>query len=87
MDLTISPARLGRMAVGLLILALLYRRVAVLGRVTVLLWLGVLGVIAWVGVEGFLHFDAARAFDFGRGSRPKSASRWAVPWSWRCTPI
>ncbi len=71
MDLTITPARLGCMAVGLLILALLYRRVAVLGRVTVLLWLGVLGVIAWVGVEGFLHFDAARAFDFGTGGPPK----------------
>ncbi len=67
LDLTISPARLGCMAIGVLILVLLYRRVAVLGRLTVVLWLGVLGVIAWIGIEGFLHFDAARAFDFGDG--------------------
>ncbi|HWG44784.1 MAG TPA: APC family permease [Gemmataceae bacterium] len=65
LDLTISPVRLGCMAIGLVILVLLYRRVAILGRLTVVLWLGVLGVIAWIGVEGFLHFDAARAFDFG----------------------
>jgi amino acid transporter len=65
MDLTVSPARLGCMAVGVLLLMLLYRRVAVLGRLTVLLWLGVLAVAAWVAIEGVLHFDAARAFDFG----------------------
>jgi len=63
MALTISPARLGCLAVGVLILALLYRRVTVLGRLTVLMWLAVLGVIAWICTEGFLHFDAARAFD------------------------
>ncbi len=66
LDLTVSPARLGCVAVGLLLIVLLYRRVAVLGRLTVLLWLGVLAVIAWIGVEGILHFDAARAFDFSQ---------------------
>jgi amino acid transporter len=70
LDLTVSPARLGCMAIGLLILVLLYRRVAVLGRLTMLLWLGVMGVIAWICVEGFRHFDAARAFDFG-GQEPE----------------
>jgi amino acid transporter len=69
MALTISPVRLGCLAVGVLLIALLYRRVTVLGRLTVLLWLGVLGVIAWIGVEGMLHFDAARAFDLD-GPRP-----------------
>lgn len=66
MDMTISPARLGCVAVGVVILFLLYRRVTVLARFTVLLWLGVLGVIAWICIEGFLHFNAARAFDFGQ---------------------
>jgi amino acid transporter len=65
MDLTVSPARLGCVAVGLILIVLLYRRVAVLGRLTVLLWLGVMAVSAWICVEGLLHFDAARAFDFG----------------------
>jgi amino acid transporter len=64
MDLTVSPARLGCLVIGVIILVLLYRRVTVLGRLTVLLWLGVLGAIAWICIEGFLHFDAARAFDF-----------------------
>ncbi len=64
-DVTVSPARLGAVAVGVFILVLLYRRIEVLGRLTVLLWLGILGVIAWICIEGFLHFDAARAFDFG----------------------
>jgi basic amino acid/polyamine antiporter, APA family len=74
MDLTISPARLGCVAVGVFILVLLYRRIEVLGRLTVLLWLGVLGVIAWICIEGFLHFDAARAFAFGE-SRPENIGR------------
>jgi amino acid transporter len=67
MDVTVSPARLGAMAIGLAIIVLLYRRVTVVGRLTVLLWLGVLGVIAWICIEGWLHFDAARAFDFTVG--------------------
>ena len=65
LDLTVSPARLGCVAVGMVLIVLLYRRVAVLGRLTVLLWLGVMAVSAWICVEGLLHFDAARAFDFG----------------------
>src|SRR5690349_24185107 len=52
MDLTISPARLGCMGIGVLILVLLYRRIDVLGRMTMFLWLGVLGVIGWICLEG-----------------------------------
>jgi amino acid transporter len=73
-DLTVSPARLGAVAVGVFILVLLYRRIEVLGRLTVFLWLGILGVIAWICIEGFLHFDAARAFDFGE-SMPENMGR------------
>jgi amino acid transporter len=74
MDLTISPARLGCLAIGVVILVLLYRRVTVLGRLTVLLWLSVLGVIAWICIEGFLRFDAARAFDF-HDTKPENIGR------------
>ena len=73
-DVTVSPARLGAVAVGVFILVLLYRRIEVLGRLTVLVWLGILGVIAWICIEGLLHFDAARAFDFGE-SRPEIMGR------------
>ena len=68
MDLTVSPARLGCLAVGVVILVLLYRRVTVLGRLTVCS-----GWVSWASspgsvIEGLLHFDAARAFDFGEAS-------------------
>jgi APA family basic amino acid/polyamine antiporter len=61
--LTLSPAQLGCAAVGVLLIVLLYRRVAILGRLTMLFWLGVLGAIAWICLEGFLHFEPARVFD------------------------
>ncbi|HJT77796.1 MAG TPA: APC family permease [Gemmataceae bacterium] len=57
-----SPARMGAVLAGVLILFLLYRRVTTLGRLTVAFWLGVLAVIAWVLVEGGLRFDPAVAF-------------------------
>jgi amino acid transporter len=63
--LTISPARLACIAVGALLIVLLYRRVTSLGRLTVLLWLGVVGVVAWVCVEGWLRLDWPRVLDHG----------------------
>ncbi len=60
----LDPSRLTGLAAGALILLLLYRRITVLGRLTVTFWLGVLGVIAWILIEGAAHFDPAKAFDF-----------------------
>jgi len=60
----LSPAKAIALAIGVLILVLLYRRITALGRLTVVLWVGVLGIIAWVVVDGLLHFDPAVAFDF-----------------------
>jgi amino acid transporter len=69
--LTLSPARAACVVVGLALILLLYRSVTTLGRLTFLLWLGVLGIIAWVLVEGFRSFDPAVAFDFsGAAARP-----------------
>jgi basic amino acid/polyamine antiporter, APA family len=59
-----GPARLLAFLVGLGIVALLRRNITTLGRLTVTVWLGVMGVIAWVLVEGALRFDPAVAFDF-----------------------
>jgi len=58
-----GPSRLIGLAAGALILFLLYRRITVLGRLTVVFWLGVLGIIAWILIEGAVHFDPERAFD------------------------
>ena len=57
-------------AIGACVLAvlLLYRRIGVVGRLSKLLWIGVLGTVAWVIVAGLSHFDPARAFAFPAGA-------------------
>ena len=62
--LIVSPARLLAVGLGVLIVALLYRRMKSLRWMTVTVWVGVLVVIAWILVEGALRFDPRVAFDF-----------------------
>ncbi len=50
--------------VGALNIFLLYRRIKLIGRITVGLWVGVLLTVAAVIVTGAVKFDAQRAFDF-----------------------
>src|SRR5262249_23628156 len=64
LGISVNPAKAIALAIGVLILVLLYRRITTLGRLTVVLWVGVLGIIAWVIVDGLLHFAPAKAFDF-----------------------
>src|ERR1700735_596042 len=47
---------------------LLYRRITVIGRLSKILWLGVMATIGWVIFAGLTHFNAARAFDFPPGA-------------------
>jgi amino acid transporter len=66
-----DPSRVLAILLGVLMLFLLYRRITVLGRLTMTFWIGVLAAIAWILIEGLLHFDPDRAFDFsGRASSP-----------------
>jgi amino acid transporter len=60
--------RLASAAVGVLVVVLLYRRVSAIGRMTVVLWVGMLLTCGWVIVSGLMHFNAARAFDFPPGA-------------------
>jgi amino acid transporter len=72
-SLTISfgPSQvLGVLVIGLL-LFLLYRRIATLGKWTMTFWLGVLGAIAWILLAGGAHFQSSIAFDFSG-----NASHW-----------
>ena len=55
-------------AVGLLNIALLYRQIGSIGKLTVSLWVGTLLTTAIVIVTGLLHFDAGVAFDFPPGA-------------------
>jgi amino acid transporter len=60
--------KLAAAGVGVLVVALLYRRISVLARMTVVLWIGMLLTCGWMIVSGMLHFNAARAFDFPPGA-------------------
>src|SRR5437867_3694824 len=54
--------------VGVLNIALLYRRITSIGKITVALWVGtILTTLAVIG-SGATHFDAKLAFDFPKGA-------------------
>jgi amino acid transporter len=43
---------------------LLYRRITTIGKISVLLWVGVVGTMLWLIWGGVTHFNAKIAFDF-----------------------
>jgi amino acid transporter len=47
---------------------LLYRRITTIGKISVLLWTGVVGTMLWLIWGGVRHFDAHMAFDFPPGA-------------------
>src|ERR1700730_13005362 len=55
-------------AVGIVNIGLLYRRITSIGTITVSLWIGTLLTTFAVIATGALHFSAARAFDFPPGA-------------------
>ncbi|NUN69624.1 MAG: amino acid permease [Bacteroidetes bacterium] len=60
-----------RVASGLLVItltAILYRRIGTVGKISVALWVGVLGTMAWFIIGGLSHFDPALAFDYPEGA-------------------
>jgi fructoselysine transporter len=52
----------------LLLLVLLYRRITTIGKISVLLWVGVVATLVWMIWGGLRHFDAKLAFDFPPGA-------------------
>src|SRR5512138_3544800 len=59
--------------VGLLAIALLYRRIHSIGKITVSLWIGTLLTVAVVIATGAFTFDSKVAFDFPAGAFDFSA--------------
>ena len=55
-------------AVGLVNIALLYRRIHSIAKITVALWAGTLITVAGVMITGALHFNPRIAFDFPPGA-------------------
>ena len=56
------------MSVGVLVIGLLYRRVTSIGKLTVVLWAGMLITVLWVILAGISHFNAKVVFDFPSGA-------------------
>lgn len=53
---------------GVLVVTLLYRRITAIGRLTVVLWVGMLVTVAWIILSGIGRFDAKLVFDFPPGA-------------------
>ncbi len=62
--MTPMQSRFVSMAVGVAVIALLYRGVTAVGRMAVVLWVGVLATALWIIAGGLAHFHAGTAFDF-----------------------
>ena len=52
----------------ILLVILLYRRITTVGKISVLLWAGVVATMLWLIWGGLRHFDAKQAFDFPPGA-------------------
>jgi amino acid transporter len=64
LDMVVSGSQLAAVGIMAIVTVLAYRRIALAGRLMVVLWVGMLVTVAWVIVTGLTHFSAARAFDF-----------------------
>jgi len=68
---------LGKKAVSgglvIVLVVLLYRRISTIGKISVLLWVGVIGTMVWVIIGGLTHFDRRLAFSFPAGA-------WKLSW-------
>ncbi len=52
----------------LLLVVLLYRKITAIGKISILLWMGVVGTMLWLIWGGIRHFDPKLAFDFPPGA-------------------
>lgn len=62
--LTGMQTKLIAVAVTLLAVALLYRRVTSVAKISLILWLGMILTVVLIVITGVLHFDPQLAFDF-----------------------
>ena len=67
-NIVITPGTWLAMGSCVFAVLLLYRRISSIGRLSKLLWGGVLLTVAWVISAGITHFHAAQAFDFPPGA-------------------
>jgi amino acid transporter len=70
--MSISPTRFAGFGLGVLIFVLLYRRVATLGKLSLVFLLAIFGIMAWVLFEGLLNFRSELAFAKPPPGQPES---------------
>jgi amino acid transporter len=63
-------------AIVLVAVLLLYRRITDIGWLSKFLWFGVIGTIGWIIFAGFTHFNASRALSFPPGAFTLSKNFW-----------
>jgi APA family basic amino acid/polyamine antiporter len=65
-------------AIGIVLIAvlLLYRRITHIGKISKVLWLGVMATIGWIIFAGFTHFNSARAFSLPPDAFSLSRNFW-----------
>src|SRR5579863_38609 len=64
----VTPGTAVAVLICFLTVLLLYRNITAIGRLSKILWFGVMGTIGWIIFAGLTHFNAARAFDFPPGA-------------------
>ena len=67
-DIEPWQSKLVAFSVGALVIVLLYRKITAVGKLTVVLWSGMLITVFWVIISGLWNFDANLAFDFPENS-------------------
>ena len=63
-----TETRLVSIGVGIVVTALLYRRITAVARLTVVLWIGMLATVLWIIASGMANFNARVVFDFPVGA-------------------
>jgi amino acid transporter len=63
-----TDTRLVSLAVGIAVIVLLYRRITAVGKLTVVLWIGMLATVLWIIVSGLANFHPKVVFDFPPGA-------------------
>jgi APA family basic amino acid/polyamine antiporter len=63
-----TETRLVSLTVGVALIVLLYRRVTAIGRMTVVLWVGMLVTVLWIIVSGLANFHPKVVLDFPPGA-------------------
>ncbi|MBS1854111.1 MAG: amino acid permease [Acidobacteria bacterium] len=67
-DMSVLDEKVIAVGVCLLITVLLYRDIRTVGRLSVVMWVVVIGTVAWITVAGLLHFDPRRVLNFPPGA-------------------